>query len=256
MNDGISFERKKIGIFDSGMGGISVLREMNRFFSGVDFFYYGDITNSPYGKKSKDEITRLTKIACDYFLKKKVDAVLLACNTATSASVKLLRGLYPVPIFGMEPAVKPALTENPEKKIAVLATQFTISEEKFLELERSLNANGRLVSYPCEGLAALVDKKKIEEAGEFLKPILEKIQSEKIDTIVLGCTHYVLLKKVFSSLNPSIKLYDGNAGTYSHIQKSLGISMSNQLENRVELFLNGGSESDYSIARFYLNEPF
>ncbi|MBE7413062.1 MAG: glutamate racemase [Leptospiraceae bacterium] len=256
MSEKLSTYQKKIGVFDSGMGGISVLREMNQNLKGIDFFYYGDIANSPYGNKSKEEITKLTKTACEYFLEKKVDAILLACNTATSASAKILREEFSIPIFGMEPALKPALMENPGQKIAVLATQFTISEDKFLELEKNLNAVGRLSVFSCEGLASLVDQKNFEKSKAFLEPILEKVRQEKIQAIVLGCTHYVLLKKIFHSLYPNVRLYDGNKGTYTHVQKSLNLQIGHSTKNHINLFLNGGSDYDYSTANYYLQEPF
>ena len=242
----------KIGIFDSGMGGISMLNEMNLLFRGAHFYYYGDIANSPYGKKSKEEIVNLTKIACDFFLEKKVKAILLACNTATSASVKLLREIYPIKIFGMEPAIKPAIKENPGEKIAILATQFTISEEKFLELGKSLNASDHLIPFPCEGLAAMIDRRDFDGVKKFLKPILFEIEKDAT-AIVLGCTHYVLIKDIFTELAPKLKIYDGNKGTAFHILNSMEKTADEKKENTIEVYLNGGAEKDYEILKFFLN---
>jgi glutamate racemase len=242
----------KIGVMDSGFGGLSVLNELSKKMQSADLIYYGDLVNSPYGEKSKEEVILFVEQSIQFFLEKSVDAILLACNTATSVSADYLRKKYSVPIFGMEPAIKPAMLENPNEKIAVLATPLTLKEKKFLDLGKSLEQKNRLYPIACENLSKLIDQAKFSEIEIYLKPILQDLMNQKINTIVLGCTHYVLIKNLFLSSNPFLKIYDGNLGTVNHMEKTL-VPFPLEREPKLDLFLNGGNESDFEIAFTYLN---
>lgn len=134
--------RLKIGVLDSGLGGLSVLPGLSSAFSS-ELFYYGDLANSPFGPKPTEVVLALTDTICKFLIEKQgVESILIACNTATSASVEFLREKYHIPIFGMEPAIKPAVRDNP-KKVALLATSLTLREAKFDRLKKiSVLKNG------------------------------------------------------------------------------------------------------------------
>jgi glutamate racemase len=167
-------------------------------------------------------------------------------------AVSQLRKKYHIPIFGMEPALKPAVLENPDQKIAVLATPLTLREEKFMRLGTSLEAHAVLKSVPCDGLATIIDTGDIDKAREYLQPILKNLEEEKIDILVLGCTHYVLVKSIFYDWNPNVKLYDGNQGTANQVKRIL-IPLPIEGDSKLDLFLNGGKEEDFENAYNYLN---
>ncbi|MEI1278596.1 glutamate racemase [Leptospira venezuelensis] len=211
----------KIGVMDSGMGGLSVLKELLELPYSANFIYYGDLANAPYGEKKTSEVLELTRNVCNIFLKEEVDAILLACNTATSASASKLREELSVPVFGMEPAIKPALLSHPGEKIALLATSVTHREEKLQDLKSELGASERVVHLNCDGLATLVDQGKWEEAKLLLKNILQVPKEQGIRALVLGCTHYVFLKNEIKELYPEAILHDGNLGTVRHLVRSL-----------------------------------
>lgn len=245
---------KKIGVLDSGFGGLSVLSEMAREYPDADYIYYGDLLNSPYGDKSREKVLHLTEDIVQYFLHEAVDAVLIACNTATSAAAIELRSRYSLPIFGMEPAIKPAIIENPMLNIAVFATSLTLKEEKFSRLEKSLNAGSVLHPVNCDGLSTLIDKEDIKGCIDYLDPKLSELKEKKINIFVLGCTHYLLIRPLFFYMNPGIKLYDGNMGTIRHIAQSIQLGNGDmERESRIDLVLNGGNEEDFQIAYRYLN---
>lgn len=242
----------KIGVMDSGFGGLSVLNELINSLSGIDYVYYGDLKNSPYGTKSPEEIIKLTDEICKFFITKGTDAILVACNTATSAAIHALREKYRIPIFGMEPAIKPALLENPDKEIAVLATPLTLKEEKYSKLLNDLAAVHRVYPVACKELASIIDSGNVIKAKEYLEPIFDELKKRGIKNIVLGCTHYVLIKPIYYDINSDIKLYDGNAGTVRHIIRSLKPGGAKN-ETQLELYLNGGTENDFERAYNFLN---
>ncbi len=216
----------KIGVMDSGMGGLSVLRELLALPYRAEFLYFGDLKNAPYGEKPTSEILDLTRNICTDFLSQGVDAILLACNTATSAAAVKLREEIEVPVFGMEPAIKPALSAHPGEKIALLATAVTHKEEKLKGLKADLGAEDRVVHLNCDGLASLVDAGDTATAREFLRKILQVPKDLGIKGLVLGCTHYVFLKNEIQSLYPQAVLHDGNLGTIRHLVKSLSLEES------------------------------
>lgn len=211
----------KIGVMDSGMGGLSVLKELLELPYSANFLYFGDLAHAPYGEKQTSEVLELTRNVCNIFLEQEVDAILLACNTATSASATKLREELSVPVFGMEPAIKPALLSHPGEKIALLATSVTHREEKLQELKSELGASERVVHLNCDGLASLVDRERWVEAKLLLKNILQIPKEQGIRALVLGCTHYVFLKNEIKEVYPEAILHDGNRGTVRHLVRSL-----------------------------------
>lgn len=218
-------ERPFVGVFDSGLGGISVLAELISLMPDVDFEYYGDSLHAPYGTKSPDFVLKRALEICGEFVYRGACAVVIACNTATSIAAQTLREKYDIPIVGMEPAVKPALSalhSHSDRKIAVLATPMTLREEKYRNLVRQLEAEHRVVEIPSPELVDLVEKSLLDE--EKVRKVLAAYYRTRIEpvehlgAIVLGCTHFVFLKHYLEELSDGIVIVDGNHGTAKRLQ--------------------------------------
>lgn len=243
---------------DSGMGGLSVLKEILKYRKDLEVVYFGDLKNSPYGEKNVSKVLELTRNVCNRLLEEDVKTILLACNTATSAAAETLRKEFDIPIFGMEPAIKPAILQNPGKRVALLATPVTQKEEKLQKLKKELNADDLLLPISCPGLAGLVDRGDFNGAEEYLQPILKSLKEQDVGIVVLGCTHYVFLKEILLKNFPSLKLYDGNSGTIKHLLNSLGESISDSDleqggETKYKLILNSEDEFHFRLADHLLN---
>jgi len=208
----------KIGVFDSGIGGLSLLSALVGAIKGATFYYYGDNLNAPYGDKSEGEILSLVRPAFNEFLYCGVDAAVIACNTATAACADILRSEYPYIIIGMEPAVRPALKKY--GGAAVICTKATARSEKFLSLiQRDV---ARVKVYCPNSLALAIERaapdfNSIDLSAHFFPPFFADCPCA-----VLGCTHYVLIKNQIEKylLKPSV---DGNAGTIIHLIKRLAM---------------------------------
>lgn len=213
-----------IGIFDSGVGGLSLLRELRRLLPNEDFIYYGDRANAPYGAKTHEEILRISSRIVDKLLAQGAKAVVVACNTATAVAIEPLRAAYPeLPIIGIEPAVKPARAAGC-RRVLVLATPVTVSEERFSALLRANSEEGcEFIGVPCRELASMIENEKSSaEIEEYLRDILDPYRAEGFDGIVLGCTHYPLaLEEIKRAAGASVKVFDGSDGTARHTKKLL-----------------------------------
>lgn len=213
-----------IGIFDSGMGGISVLGEAVRQLPTESFIYFGDSANAPYGTRDKEDITRLSVDICDFMISRGVKTIIIACNTATSAAVQELRKRYSIPIIGMEPALKPAVMENKNRRVAVLATEVTLKEEKFNNLMQLYINCSDIVKIPAPELVQLVESGELDgsHAEEVISRLLSPVMGDELSAVVLGCTHFIFLKPVLQRvLGSSVRIYDGNAGTVKNLQNIL-----------------------------------
>lgn len=210
-----------IGVFDSGIGGISVLRNMRADLPHEDFIYFGDDKNAPYGTRPESEILRLAEADAEFLLKRNVKAIVIACNTATSAAAAALRGKLSVPVIGMEPALKPASLFRKNGMVAVLATSATLRQEKFRRLMERYGEYA--VPVPCPGLMDYVERGVLEgaELDDFLRKRLEPFRDCRFDAAVLGCTHYVFLKDAIQRAMPGVCLFDGNEGTSHQLKRVL-----------------------------------
>ena len=213
-----------IGVFDSGVGGISVLRQLKKILPNERFLYYGDSANAPYGKRASEEVKQLTLSAVEKMMTHNLKALVLACNTATSVAVRTLREKYPdLIIIGIEPAVKPAVDQFPNGRIGVMATDVTLGEEKFGDLLRRFESNASIVKIPAPGLVELVESGKGDtyEAETLLRQILGG-HIGKLDALVLGCTHYPLvINAIRKVLGPRVVLLDGGEGTARETKRRL-----------------------------------
>lgn len=212
-----------IAVFDSGVGGISVLRELMAQMPGENFLYYGDSANAPYGDRSTAQVRELTLAAADMLIKRGVKALVVACNTATAAAINLLREQYPdTIIIGIEPALKLAADRFPAGRIGVMATQVTLGEEKLAhQLERFEDMQICLI--PAPGLVERIEAGQADAPET--KALLERLLTPyagKLDALVLGCTHYPFVRQQIQEiLGKDTMLMDGSAGTARHTKHCL-----------------------------------
>ena len=213
-------KRDPVGVFDSGVGGISTLREMIRELPDERFIYYGDMAHAPYGTKSSEEVVACVRAVVDRLMEKRIKALVIACNTATGAAAATLRKELTIPVVGMEPALKPASKVRKNGSVLVLATPLTLQQEKFENLMRQYGQGA--VKVPCPGLMELVEVDDGAGALNYLKELFSRYPVDQVDAVVLGCTHYVFLKDMIRDLLPErIAITDGNAGTARQLRRVL-----------------------------------
>ncbi len=222
--DKLFIEKKNsIGVFDSGVGGIGVLKELMNVLPNENFIFYGDSKNAPYGEKSPAEITDLVNNAVEQLLALNVKAVVIACNTATSVAINTLRSRYPqLPIIGMEPALKPAVSEPKRNRVLVMATSVTLHLDKYLHLQHRFEDKAEIIPLECPGLAGEIEKGDLKSSE--LKALLERLLGPykgKIDNVVLGCTHYPFVKKLIKEILGDIPVLDGGKGTAQQLKRVL-----------------------------------
>ena len=206
--------------FDSGLGGLSVLREALKQHPEENYIYFADNANIPYGDKDTDTIRRLTTKAigevCDKY---PVKAITVACNTATSAAITKLREIYSdIPVLGIEPALKPASERHPGGRIGVMATQMTLKEQKFRSLLERYADSSEIISIPCPGLVDFVERGELEgeKLESFIKDIFARYDTP-FDCIVLGCTHYPFVKNAVFNVTECRDIIDGGLGTANNL---------------------------------------
>lgn len=214
---------KPIGIFDSGIGGISVLGEMARQMPGEKYIYLADSANAPYGTKSSAYVREVSLKAARSMSAKGIKALVVACNTATSVAIKEIREELDIPVIGMEPALKPAVETSEEGIIVVMATPLTLQEEKFNSLFRKFNTAASIIPLPCKGLVELIEA----EAGsgqirDLVQEIMKTVPLPDVSTIVLGCTHYCFIRdEIMQVTGAGPRIIDGNEGTARHLKNTL-----------------------------------
>lgn len=206
-----------IGIFDSGVGGISVLGRAKLALPRENFIYYADTAHFPYGDNDPAVIGREVMRAAETMVEQGAKALVIACNTATSIAIQDLRARFSLPILGMEPALKPAVERCHDKRIAVIATSLTLREKKFRDLFARCRERGDIVNLPAPGLADLVENGHYKDGtGEkFLTRLFHGLGHA--DGIVLGCTHYLFLLPLIRQDYPEAEIIDGGEGTVRHL---------------------------------------
>jgi glutamate racemase len=218
-------KNRPIGFFDSGVGGLSVMKEAIKIMPNENYIYFGDSINAPYGTKSVDEVKELTFKAVEFLLNKGVKGIAIACNTATSAAVAALRIAYPdLPLVGIEPALKPAVELNKDGSILIMATSMTLKEKKFNNLMNKYKDRTSIIPMPCPGLVEFIEEGKLEgiEVEEYLRNKLNTYSNEKISSVVLGCTHYPFIKNTLVKiLGEDATIIDGGYGTAKELKRRL-----------------------------------
>ena len=216
-----------IAVFDSGVGGISVLRHLRRILPEERFLYFGDSANAPYGSRPTEQIRELCFHAAQMLFSQGCKALVVACNTATSAAIDLLRQKYPEKIIvGIEPALKPAADRFPGGYIGVLATEVTLREEKFSRLLTHYAEKSQVIRLPAPGLVELIEQGKADSAeSEALLTRILAPHMDKLDALVLGCTHYPFASAVLQRiLGEKAALFDGGEGTARETRRRLDAS--------------------------------
>ncbi|MDK7192248.1 glutamate racemase [Bifidobacterium sp. UMB1197] len=216
-----------IGVFDSGLGGISVVRQLHAAMPNERIIYFGDSANAPYGVKTPQEVRNLSFKIVEHFAKLSVKAIVIACNTATSAAVDDLRNHYNIPIIGMEPALKLAcdLGGGKPQRVIVAATSLTLKERKFADLMNRFTQNHKIFPQPCPDLVEIVENGDLGNKNIVMSALHKYFDSydlNSIDSVVLGCTHFVFYRDYFREFLPDcVKIVDGNAGTIHHLKSVL-----------------------------------
>ena len=241
---------KKIGIFDSGLGGLSILKELLKILPNEDYLFYEDSINNPYGEKSEEKLFEITSKIVDYLLSENCKIIVIACNTATTSCMKKLREKYPNTIFvGTVPAIKVAYDNN-YKNTLILSTPYTMGSKRVEELiDEFHNPNQKITNISGENLASLIEEDKIDEIRDLLNRILTPYKD--CDSIVLGCTHYPLIKEEIEKIVPDAKLLDGSNGVAREVKHQLEInsSLSNSKKRGDITIIN--TKSDELIGRSY-----
>ena len=214
-----------IGVFDSGLGGISVLSHLVKTLPHEDFYYFGDTKHNPYGSRTQAEIFELAEGIVRTMIEDQAKAIVIACNTATSAAADRLRELFPTtPILGIEPALKPACIDPACKNVLVMATPKTLSLKKFQTLAESLSSSyhTHVIPLACDELASCIEREDADSVQ--LKQLVHELlqpYAHKVDAVVLGCTHYPFVKHdILRELGP-IPCFDGAEGLSAHVQDVL-----------------------------------
>jgi len=200
-----------IGIFDSGVGGTSIWKEINRLMPFEKTIYLADSKNAPYGEKSEEQILQLCIKNTEYLLEKECKLIVVACNTATTNAISVLRKTYDVPFIGIEPAIKPAALQSQSKKVGVLATKGTLSSSLFHSTSENHASGIQIIEQEGTGLVPLIEQGKVEsnETRSLIEKYLEPMMKEGIDYLVLGCTHYPYLIPVLKEILPeNVKIID------------------------------------------------
>jgi glutamate racemase len=200
-----------IGVFDSGVGGLSVLRELRRQFPEEALHYYADSAHCPYGGKPQAEIRQRACAITEHLLRAGAKLIVVACNTATIAAVEHLRATYPVPFVGMEPAVKPAVAATRSGTVGILATGAALGGQKFHHLVEQHARDVRVITQPCPGLVEHVEAGDVasDEVRMLIRRYVEPLVEAGADVLVLGCTHYPFLRSAIAEVvGPGVQLLD------------------------------------------------
>lgn len=251
---------KSIGFFDSGLGGLSVLREAIKIMPKENYIYFGDSKNAPYGTKSVEEVKELTFKAVEFLKEKGVKAIVIACNTATSSAIYDLRKEYiDIPIVGIEPAVKPAIQLERYGKIIIMATPVTLAQKKFKDLYDQYKSDTDIVPLPCPELVQFIERGEID-SDRVLKYIREKLgvyKKSEIGAVVLGCTHFPFVENTIKKvIGDDIPVIHGGYGTAKQLKRVLeqnGIQRSSKEDGSIYIYNSIQDSSVIDLSKELLN---
>lgn len=240
-----------VGVLDSGVGGIAVLKHASRRLPNEDFIFYGDIGNAPYGEKTTREIVTLTMNGAEILAVRGIKALVVACNTATAAAVKSLRQSFAFPVIGMEPAVKPACEELHGQTVAVMATEATLKLGKFRALAGKYVHTNTILPLPCRGLSRLVETAGpgSPEIMAYLRQLFAGMDKPPAG-IVIGCTHYSFLSEDIRKILPRALIFDGADGTARHLEQALkqnGLLTPNPDPGKIKFMATPGWENEIPL---------
>ena len=247
-----------VGVFDSGVGGISVLKSLVAELPGEDFHYFGDSANAPYGEKTEEQVRALSQSIAERFVADGAKAIVIACNTATSAAAPMLRAEYPdLPIIGIEPALKPATEAPGHGRILVMATDITLKLDKYQELAATYGQDCEVISVPCPGLAARIERGDLEapDLREMIRGFVGGFAGT-VGSVVLGCTHYPFVRRQIAEvLGEGVMFFDGGAGTARQLRRCLdeaGLLSERESGGSVELASSEDTPEEIELYREFL----
>ena len=249
---------KPIGIFDSGVGGTSIFKEINTLLPNENCIYLADSRNAPYGNKPEEEILQLSIKNTEYLLSKGCKIIVVACNTATTNAISHLRANYNVPFIGIEPAIKPAALNTKTKAVGILATKGTLSSQLFHKTTDLYASGIKVIEQVGEGIVPLIETGQLEsnEMKVLLETYLEPMLEQNIDYLVLGCTHYPYLIPMLSKMLPDyVKIIDSGLAVAKQTQAVLAskdLLNSSSYKPTINLFTNG----DIAVLNSILNHQF
>lgn len=238
-----------IGILDSGIGGVTVLKELLKLLPNEQYIYYSDSIHNPYGEKDKEEVFHYVDEIMQYFIERNCKAIVFACNTATALTIDEIRKEYcDIPIIGIEPAYKMVYDCAKPKKTLVMATPATIESKRFLELYHQYD-NGKTLLLPCYNLAHLIEQGDYVEMKSYLNQTLPI--NSGIEVVVLGCTHYPLIKKEIQDVLGLVDFYDGGLGVANRLYQVLKDMdlLSNNQKGSIQFY--DSSQNNWKEKRFY-----
>jgi len=238
-------DSRPIGIFDSGVGGTSIWKEIHRLLALEKTIYLSDSKNAPYGVKTQEKIIQLSIKNTEKLLEMDCKLIVVACNTATTNAIKVLRSAYKIPIIGIEPAIKPAALKSANKAIGILATRGTLTSELFAQTSELYTRDINVIEVEGNGLVELIEggKKDSEETKKVLQELLAPMISAKIDYLVLGCSHYPYLIPLLKDILPqNVQIIDSGEAV---ARQTKAILLKNGLLNT--------SEKNISTPEFYTN---
>ncbi|MDO5089785.1 MAG: glutamate racemase [Leptotrichiaceae bacterium] len=249
-----------IGIFDSGVGGLTVLKEIRKVLPGEKIYYLGDTARIPYGEKTKELIVAYSKQITKFLLGKNVDIIVVACNTATSLALEELEKTFEIPIIGViEAGVRTALCTTKNNKIGVIGTKATINSKKYETEIRNRNDKIKVYSKACPLFVPVIEEGMVK--GEIVNQLVKMYLSEfdgKIDSLILGCTHYPLLRETIKNIYPDIEIVDPAKETAADLKKHLinGKLIKNDGEKgfETEYYVTDGQEKFRKVGTMFLNE--
>lgn len=239
---------KPIGLFDSGVGGTSIWKEIHQLLPYENTIYLADSKHAPYGPKGKERITELSIKNTEFLLEKGCKLIVVACNTATTNAIKTLRASYDVPFIGIEPAIKPAALQTQTKVVGVLATKGTLSSELFSNTSALYSSGIKVIERVGDGLVELIEAGKMDstEMKALLKTYLEPMVEARMDHLVLGCTHYPYLMPLLLELLPKhVKIIDSGEAvarqTKNILEKNQLLNTKNQ-KPKTKFYTNSNPE--------------
>lgn len=224
-------ENGPVGIFDSGVGGLSVLQHARQLLPAEHILYVADSAHAPYGCKDERYIEQRSRVITEYLLAQGVKVIVIACNTATASIIEKFRQQYGIPFIGVEPGIKPAIALTRNNNIGVMATAGTLASERYSDLCQRLSANINLYNQSCPGLADQVEAGLLDapQTLELLQKYLSSILQQQVDTIVLGCTHYSFLKlQIEQIISDNIQLVDTSRAIAEQLLRVLELNNLNR----------------------------
>ncbi len=248
-----------IGIFDSGVGGVSVLKELVKELPFENFYYYSDALHAPYGIKDSSWIANRSRAIVDQMITKGAKAIVIACNTATSAAAATLRKEFEnLPIIGVEPALKPAVKRY--KTIMVMATPVTLRLDKYQDLAARWSSEARVINVPCLGLADRIEQGNLNDKDIYtLVNDLICNHAGEVEAVVLGCTHYVFVKDVIKSILGDVAFFDGGEGTARELHRQLEKrNLLNKSHNKGTIIFDSSSDDPkhFQLLQTLFNHPY